>query len=477
MTVDAIVVGSGPNGLAAAITLARAGRSVRVLEAAPEPGGGTRTAELSGPGYLHDVCSAIHPLAAASPFFASVDLAARGLELIHPPVALAHPLDGGRAAVVRRSLTETAAGLGPDAARWQQLVGWPARHWDRWAPAALGPILRPPRHPLALTRFGLPGLVPASVTARAFARPEGAALLAGAAAHSFLPLSHPLTTAMGVTLAAAAHHAGWPLVAGGSQRLAEAMVAELEAHGGEVRCGQTVRTMDQVAGARAVLFDLSPPQVAQIAAGDLSDRDRRRYRRFRPGPAVFKVDYLISEPVPWANPACTAAGTVHVGGTWQEVARSEAEVTAGRHPERPFVLVAQQSLFDPARRPPGAGSGAHHTLWAYCHVPNSSTVDMTTAIEAQIERFAPGFRDTIVARHAAGPAWFELYNENYVGGDIGGGSPAGAGLLARPGWRLHPYRTSNPRLFLCSASTPPGAGVHGMCGHHAALDALATVLA
>lgn len=474
MTVDAIVVGSGPNGLAAAITLARAGRSVRVLEAGSEPGGGTRTAELTGPGYRHDVCSAIHPLAAASPFFASIDLAARGLELIHPPVALAHPLDGGRAAVVRRSLAETVAGLGPDGARWDRLVGWPARHWDRWAPDALGPILRPPHHPLALGRFGLPGLVPATVTARAFAGPEGAALLAGAAAHSFLPLSHPLTTAMGVTLAAAAHHAGWPLVAGGSQRLAEAMVAELEAHGGEVRCGEPVRTMDQVAGARAVLFDLSPPQVAQIAAGELSDRDRDRYRRFRPGPAVFKVDYLISEPVPWANPACTAAGTVHVGGTWREVARSEAEVTSGRHPERPFVLVAQQSLFDPSRRPPDAGSA--HTLWTYCHVPNGSTVDMTSAIEAQIERFAPGFRDTIVARHAAGPAWFELHNENYVGGDIGGGSPAGAGLLMRPGWRLHPYRTSNPRLFLCSASTPPGAGVHGMCGYHAARDALATVL-
>ena len=473
MTVDAIVVGSGPNGLAAAITLARAGRSVRVLEAGAEAGGGTRTAELIEPGYRHDVCSAIHPLAAASPFLASVDLAAHGVELIHPPVALAHPLDGGRAGVVRRSLAETVAGLGADGRRWDQLVGWPARHWERWAPDALGPILHPPRHPLSLARFGLPGLVPASVAARAFAGDEAAALLAGMAAHSFLPLSHPLTTAMGVTLAAAAHHAGWPVVAGGSQRLAEALVAELEALGGEVRCGEPVRTMGQVAGARAVLFDLSPVQVAQIAAGDLSGRDRSRYRRHQPGPGVFKVDYLISEPVPWASPACTAAGTVHVGGTWRDVAASEAAVTAGRHPGRPFVLVAQQSLFDPARRPAGA---TNHVLWAYCHVPNGSTMDMTGPIEAQIERFAPGFRDTIVARHAAGPAWFELHNENYVGGDIGGGSPRGTGLLLRPGWRLHPYRTSNPRLFLCSASTPPGAGVHGQCGHHAALDALATTL-
>lgn len=474
---DAIVVGSGPNGLAAAITLARAGRTVQVLEAAATPGGGMRSAELTLPGHLHDICSAIHPLAAASPFFATLDLGRTGAELIHPDVPLAHPLDGGRAGVLHRSVAQTAADLGPDGRRWRQLVGWAADHWTLWAPAVLGPVLRPPAHPLALARFGLAGLAPVSATVRSFDGEEAAALLAGLAAHSFLPMGHGLTTAFGVTLGAAAHHAGWPLIAGGSQRLADAMVAELERLGGTVECGRAVRSMADVRDGRVVLFDTSPPQLAQIAGDALSPRDRRRYRRHRPGPGVFKVDYVLSEPVPWSNPDCGRAGTVHVGGTYADVARSEADVVAGRHPDRPFVLVAQQSRFDRSRVPEVAGGGGRHeVLWAYCHVPNRSGVDMTDRIEAQIERFAPGFRDTVVARHVAGPAWFELHNENYVGGDIGGGSPQGAATVFRPGWRLHPYRTSNPRLFLCSSSTPPGAGVHGMCGWHAANDALATAL-
>lgn len=474
MSVDAIVVGSGPNGLAAAITLARAGRSVRVLEAAATPGGGMRTAELTRPGYHHDVCSAIHPLAAASPFFRCLDLADHGVELIQPEVALAHPLDGGRAAVLHRSLARTVDGLGPDGRRWRRLMGWPAEHWEQWSPAALGPILRWPDHPLALTRFGAPGLLPVSAVVRAFTGAEGAALVTGLAAHSFLPMSHPLTTAMAVTLGASAHHAGWPLVAGGSARLADALVAELEALGGEIRCGEAVRTMGQLSQSRVVLFDLSPRQVVAIAASELSSGDRRRYRRHRSGPGVFKLDHLLSEPVPWANPECRRAGTVHVGGRYEEVARSEADVNAGRHPDRPFVLVAQQSLFDPSRLPGGDRPG--HILWAYCHVPNGSTVDMTERIEAQIERFAPGFIDTIVARHTADTAWYEDHDANFLGGDISGGSPRGLGLVLRPGWRLHPYRTSNPRLFLCSSSTPPGGGVHGMCGYHAARDALATAL-
>jgi phytoene dehydrogenase-like protein len=472
MTVDAVVVGAGPNGLAAAITLARAGRSVRVLEAASTPGGGLRTAELTEPGYLHDVCSAIHPLAAASPFFRTVDLAGHGVELVHPAVPLAHPLDRGRAAVLDRSIDRTAEALGPDARRWRQLVGWPAEHWDRWAPGMLGPFLRLPRHPLALGRFGGPGLLPASAAVRAFGGDEARALFAGLAAHSFLPLSHPLTTALGVVLGAAAHYAGWPLVAGGSQRLSDALVAELASLGVEVVCNHPVRSLAPLAEARAVLFDVSPRQLVAIAGSELSERDQARYRRHRPGPGVFKLDHVLSEPVPWTNPSCLGAGTVHLGGRYEEVARSEADVNAGRHAEQPFVLVAQPSLFDPSRVAGNPG----HTLWSYCHVPNGSTMDMTERIEAQIERFAPGFRDTIVARHAAGPAWFEDHNENYVGGDISGGSPRGVGLVLRPGWRLHPYRTSNPRLFLCSASTPPGPAVHGMCGYHAARDALATAL-
>jgi phytoene dehydrogenase-like protein len=472
MPLDAFVVGAGPNGLAAAITLARAGRSVRVLEAAPTPGGGTRTAELTLPGYLHDVCSAIHPLAAASPFFRSIDLAARGVELIHPEVPLAHPLDGDRVAVLFRSLTQTADALGDDGRRWRRLVGWPAERWERWAPAVLGPIARWPAHPLDLARFGARSAPPVSFALRQWETDEGRALFTGLAAHSFLPMTHPFTAGMGLTLGAAAHYAGWPLVAGGSHRLTQALVGELESLGGEVVCDQPVRSLSQLREGRVVLFDLQPAQVLRIAGPQLSALNRARYRRFRVGPGVFKLDYALSRPIPWANSACGGAGTVHVGGTFEEIARGEAEVGAGRHPEQPFVLVAQQSRFDPTRAPDGGD-----TLWAYCHVPNGSTVDMTDRIERQIERFAPGFRDTITARHHAGPAWFERHNENNIGGDISGGSHRGTQLVFRPGWRLHPYRTSDNRLFICSSSTPPGGGVHGLGGYHAAQDALATALA
>lgn len=468
---DAVVVGAGPNGLAAALTLARAGRSVLVLEAAATPGGGARSAELTLPGFTHDVCAAIHPLAAASPFFASVPLARHGLELLPFEVALAHPLDGGGAGLLYQSLDETVAGLGIDGRAWRQIVGWVADRWDHVAPAVLGPLLRVPRHPLALAGFGLRAAPPASWVTRRFSTDEAGGLFAGCAAHSFLPLSHPLSASFGVMLAASGHRANWPAARGGSQSIITAMVDLLVELGGEVRTSSPVRSMADIPPSRAVLFDVTPRQLVALAGDELSGPYRRRLARFRYGPAVFKVDYALAEPVPWTNPGCRRAGTVHVGGSVAEVKASERELARGRHAERPLVLVAQQSLVDPSRAPAG-----RHTLWTYCHVPNGSDVDMTEAIEDQIERFAPGFRDVVLARHAAGPGWYEGHNANNVGGDINGGSFGGLQLLFRPTVGFHPYRTSNPRLFLCSSSTPPGGGVHGMCGLHAAESALASVL-
>lgn len=473
MTVDldAVVVGAGPNGLAAAVTLARAGRSVLVLEAADTPGGGARSAELTLPGYLHDVCSSVLPLAAASPFFASAGLSSHGLELLPFEVALAHPLDGGRAGAVLASVEATAAGLGPDGRAWHQLVGWVARRWDRLAPAVLGPMLRPPAHPLALAGFGLRAAPPATWLARRFGGDEARALLAGCSAHSLLPLDRPATASFGVLLAALAHVANWPVARGGAEAVVRALVGRLGELGGEVRTATPVRSMADVPPSRAVLFDLTPRQVLAVAGDALPEAYRRRLARFRYGPAVFKLDYALAEPVPWAAEACRRAGTVHVGGTLAEVAASEAEVARGTHPERPFVIAAQATLADPGRAPAG-----RHTLWAYCHVPAGSTVDMTARVEAQIERFAPGFGDVVLARHAAGPAWYQDHNANNVGGDINGGSFAGLQLVFRP-TAGRPYRTPNPRLLLCSSSTPPGGGVHGMCGMHAAGAALAGVLA
>jgi phytoene dehydrogenase-like protein len=468
-TYDAVVVGAGPNGLAAAIKIARAGRSVLVVEAAPTVGGGTRSAALTGPGYMHDLCSAIHAFGAVSPFFAALPLEQLGLEWIHPQVPLAHPLDGDRAAVLHRSLDETVAGLGPSGAAYHRWIGPVVRDWDRIVPHILGPLVRVPRHPFALTRFGLRALLPARPVGARLGG-DAAALFAGCAAHAILPLTRPLTASFGLVLLAAGHAAGWPVAAGGSQRVADALAAYLQSLGGEIECGRPVRTMADLPAARAVLFDLPPARVADIAGDRLPGRTQRRFRRFRPGAAVFKVDYALDGPVPWKAEACRAAGTVHVGGRLAEVAAAEAEVAAGRHPKRPFVLVAQQSVCDPSRAPAGK-----HTLWTYCHVPNGSTVDMTDAIEAQIDRFAPGFRDLITARHVTTPAGFEAYNEAYIGGDIAGGAHSGLQLLFRPVIG-RPYRTADPALFLCSASTPPGAGVHGMCGMHAATTALRTAL-
>jgi len=469
---DAIVVGSGPNGRAAAIALAVAGRSVHVLEGAATIGGGTRTEELTLPGYRHDVCSAIHPLALGSPFLSSLPLAEHGLEFIHPDVPLAHPLDGGRAAVLHRSVEETAAGLGADAGAYARLVGPLARDWHALAGTLLGPIVRPPHAPVPAARFGLLGVRSGAGLARSrFDGDLARALVAGNAAHAMRPLEARGTAAFALLLQMLAHAVGWPVAAGGSSAITAAMASLLRSLGGEIRTGVPVGALADLPPAGAVLLDVTPRALAQIAGEELPGRYRRALRRFRYGPGVFKLDYALSEPVPWEAEPCRRAGTVHVGGSLEELAASEAAVAAGRRAERPYVLVAQQSLFDPGRAPAGG-----QTLWAYCHVPNGSSADMTGAIERQIERFAPGFRDVVVARHAMGPAEVEARNPNYAGGDINAGAADLRQLLARPVLRPVPYATPNPRIFLCSSSTPPGGGVHGMCGWFAARSALRGVL-
>jgi phytoene dehydrogenase-like protein len=469
---DAVVVGAGPNGLAAAIELARAGRSVLVCERSEHVGGGTATAELTLPGFRHDVCSAIHPLAVGSPFLRTLPLAAHGLEMIEPEVQAAHPLDGGRAAVLHRSVRATAEGLGGrDGEAYAALVGPFAAAWDDLAEIVLG-APRPPRHPLLAARFARSGMRGAVGLANATFRGEGArSLFAGMGAHSMRPLDRSPTAAFALVLLALGHAAGWPVARGGSQAIAEAMAAHLRSQGGEIRTGDEVRSIADLPRSRAVLFDVTPRQLLAICGEQLPRRYRAALGRYRYGPGVFKVDYALSAPVPWLAEECRRAGTVHVGGTLAEMAAAEAAVARGGHPQRPYVLVAQQSLVDPDRAPAGC-----HTLWAYCHVPNGSAVDMTDPIEAQIERFAPGFRDVVLARSARGPAALEADNPNYVGGDINGGAADLRQVLARPVLRLSPYATPNPRFFLCSSSTPPGGGVHGMCGHHAARAALRGVL-
>jgi phytoene dehydrogenase-like protein len=464
---DAVVVGAGPNGLAAAVELARNGRSVHVIERAPQVGGGTRTAELTLPGFRHDTCSAVHPLAVGSPFLATLPLAALGLELIEPPLPAAHPLDGGGAAVLYRSLDETADALGRDGRAYRALVGPFARGWDRLAPFVLGPP-GIPGSPLLVARFGAVAGAPAGLLAGgAFRTPGARALFAGMAAHAMRPLAALGTSAFGLVLLALGHACGWPVARGGSEAIATALRRHLESLGGTVEVGCEVTSLAQLPPARAVLLDVTPRQALAICGDELPPRYRRALARFRYGPGVFKVDYALDGPVPWAAPACRRAGTVHLGGTLAEIAASESAVARGRHAERPYVLVAQPSLADPTRAPEGA-----QTLWAYCHVPNGSTVDMAAAIEAQIERFAPGFRDRVLARATRSPAQIEAENPNYVGGDINGGLASLRQVLARPTPSLNPYATPNPRLFLCSSSTPPGGGVHGMCGYHAARAAL-----
>src|SRR5438067_7303629 len=462
---DAVVVGSGPNGLSAAIELARAGLRVHVHEAEPTIGGGTRSAELTLPGFLHDVCSAIHPMAAASPFFSQLRLAEHGLEWVHPEIELAHPLPDGTAVAVVRSVEETANGLGADAPAYRRVVAPLAARFQELLADALGPMLRLPRHPLLLGRFGVRAMLPSSRLP--FRGERARALVAGLAAHSFLPLEAPLTASFALMLGVAAHAAGWPIARGGSQRVADALAATLRALGGEIAAGDRVDSLEQLGPARAILFDTSPATLDRIAKDRLPARYRPAPRPYRRGPAGFKIDYALGGPVPWRATECRRAGTVHVGGTFEEIAAGEAEVNRGGQPDQPFVLRSQQSLFDDTRAPAGK-----HTLWAYCHVPNGSTVDMTARIEAQIERFAPGFRDLVLARAVAGPREVEAHNANCAGGDIAGGAHDGLQFFARPVLAFDPYATPARELYLCSSSTPPGGGVHGMCGLHAARSAL-----
>ena len=464
---DAVVVGSGPNGLSAAIALAQAGASVRVLEARDEIGGGVRTAELTLPGFIHDVCSGCHPMGVLSPWFRSLPLHEHGLRWIHPPASVAHPLDGQPAVLLRRSLRETASDLGDDAGAYERLLAPFLRAPHELLADLLGP-LRIPKHPIRLARFGLPGLFPAAGSFRSRFRGDRArALLAGLAAHSILPLERPLTAAVAMIFALTAHVEDWPVAAGGSQEIARALASCLRALGGRIETGRHVRALADLPPARVVLFDTSPAQLADIGEPILPAGYVRRLRRYRYGPGAFKLDWALDGPIPWRDPRCLDASTVHLGGTLDEIAAAEAAVWRGEHPERPFVLLVQQSQFDGGRAP-----GGKHTGYAYCHVPSGSTVDRTAAIERQIERFAPGFRDRVLARRAMGPTELQSENPNNVGGAITGGVADLGQFFTRPVARLDPYSTPHPRLFICSASTPPGGGVHGMCGYFAARSAL-----
>lgn len=464
---DAIVIGSGPNGLAAAITLARAGHAVTVFEAAPTAGGGTRTAELTRPDFHHDVCAAVHPLAAGSPFFRSVPLAAHGCELVHPEIPLVHPIDGGRAGVLHRSIERTVEANGVDGQLWADLFGPIVAHWDDIADQVLGPIVRIPRHPISMARFGLTAIRRAEAVAARFHTDEVRGLFAGVAGHGFLPLDSPLSASFALMLGSLAHVHGWPFVRGGSQALADALVSYLEALGGSVVTGHRVTSLAELPPHRVVVADITPRQLAELAGPGLSSRARRKLERFRYGPGVCKVDYALSAPVPWTNADARRAGTLHLGGTFAEIAEAEAAVADGSHADEPYVLVAQPTIVDATRAPAG-----QHTLWAYCHVPNGSGVDVSERITAQIERFAPGFRDVVLDQHVTTATGYQAYDASYPGGDISAGSHAGLQLVFRPWPAIDPYRTPVDGVFLCSASTPPGGGVHGMCGMHAAESAV-----
>jgi phytoene dehydrogenase-like protein len=470
-TYDVIIIGSGPNGLAAAVHLARADRSVLVVEAMSTLGGGARTSEITLPGYHHDVCSAVHPLAVASPFLASLPLEDFGLVWIHPPSPLAHPFPNGQAVSLERSVESTAAQLGHDAVSYRKLFEPLVEDWDKLVPHLLGPPARIPPHPLAALRFARSALRTASGLTRSRFRERSArGLFAGLAAHSMLSLHQNASAAVGLVLGMAGHVVGWPFPRSGAGALTTALASYAAILGVDFEVDFPVVSMRDLPRARAYVFDVTPRQLLAIAGSELPERYRRTLSRYRYGPGVFKVDWVLREPIPWTHPGCRRAGTVHVGGELEEIERSESMAAGGHTPDRPFVLVTQPSLFDDSRAPRD-----RHTAWAYCHVPHGSPVDMTRRIEAQIKRFAPGFPDVILSRHTMDTAGLERYNPNYVGGDINGGSAELRQVFARPVFGRNPYATPNPRIFLCSASTPPGGGVHGMCGYHAAKTVLSRI--
>jgi len=467
---DAVIVGSGPNGLAAAVTLSAAGLRVLVIEGAPEIGGGCRTQELTLPGFRHDVCSAAHPLALASSFFQRFDLAARGVRFSRPEVEFANPLDGGRAAIVTRSVAETAARLGADARSYQRLLGPMARHVDDICAELLQPLRRLPAHPLVMTGYGRRAILPASVLVRRWRGQEARAIMGGAAAHSMLPLNAIPTGGIGLMLIILAHGVGWPVITGGSTGITDAMADAVVTAGGSIETGRWVRSLAELPSGPAILLDVSPKRLAEMAGDWLPGWYQAALRRFRYNPGVCKVDFALSGPVPWANEDCRRAGTLHLGGTFEEMAVAEAEVVAGKHPDNPYVLVTQPGVADPSRAPAG-----QQTLWAYTHVPAGSDVDVTDRIEAQIERFAPGFRDLVLARAVRTAAGEEEHNPNYVGGDIAVGMQTMWQTVFRPTIQWNPYRTPLRGVYLCSSATPPVPGVHGRCGELAALTALRDV--
>ncbi|MFZ0291670.1 MAG: NAD(P)/FAD-dependent oxidoreductase [Candidatus Sulfotelmatobacter sp.] len=465
MSGKACVIGAGPNGLAAAIVLAQAGVRVDVLEAESMPGGAARTLELTLPGFLHDFGSAVYPLGAGSPFFSSLPLINHGLEWIHSPAALAHPLDDGTAVMLERDLGEAKDSLGIDGPAWDKLMRPFVERWSEFAPEILRPVSFIPRHPWLMARFGMLALQPARVVARRFRSQRTQALFAGLAAHSFLSLDEPLSAAFAILMAVPAHAVGWPIPRGGAQSLTNALCRFLSTFESKLSTSSPVQNLSALATYDLLLCDLTPRQLLKVGGQRLSDSYKRRLGRYRYGAGVFKVDYALSAAIPWKATSCLRAATVHLGGSFEEIAASEQEVRAGQHPDRPFVLLVQPSLFDTSRAPAGK-----HTAWAYCHVPNGSKLNMLEKLENQIERFAPGFRDCILARRVFSPADLESMDANLVGGDIGGGVMDVRQILFRPTWRH--YGTSARDIYICSASTPPGGGVHGMCGYHAAKMAL-----
>lgn len=466
---DAIVVGSGPNGLAAAITIQQAGLSVLLAEAKEVIGGGLRSAELTLPGFVHDICSAIHPLAAGSPFFKTLQLKQHGLEFIYPTIAAAHPFDNGTYAALYKELQQTAQVLGEDEQSYLKLLKPLIKDWPKIAADVLGP-LRFPKHPGNMARFGLKALTSAAQLAKQFRTKLARGLWAGMAAHSIQPLSNVATSAIGLVLMIAGHSGGWPIAKGGSSAIANALASYFISLGGTIETNFYVGSLSQLPSSHAVLFDVTPKQLLQIAGHKFSSLYKWQLNRYRYGMGVFKIDWALDEPIPFTAPECRQAGTIHLGNTLEEIATSEQLTSEGKHPEKPFVLLAQQSLFDASRAPEGK-----HTAWAYCHVPNGSEVDMTERIEKQVERFAPGFGDRIIGRHIMNTAQIEAYNPNYIGGDINGGIIDIRQLFTRPALRLSPYKTSAKGIYICSSSTPPGGGVHGMCGYHAAKRALKDV--